>query len=151
MGIQFKCAFIKPIRDWKKDIFISYGKKGLTFLSSFNSLCMLTHSFVSNSLWPHGLWPMLCPWDFSGKKTRVGCHFLFQGIFPTQGSNPRLHISCIRKWILYHWATWEVLNSFYFSKILGWGSRNCLCIMVWKGVPFGMGHQGKKVTNTWTF
>ena len=40
--------------------------------------------------------------DFPSKKTRVGCHFLFQGIFPTQGSNPRLHISCIRKWILYH-------------------------------------------------
>ena len=26
----------------------------------------------------------------SGKNTGVGCHFLFQGIFPTQGSNPRL-------------------------------------------------------------
>ena len=25
-------------------------------------------------------------WDFQGKKTEVGCHFLFQGIFPTQGS-----------------------------------------------------------------
>ena len=28
-----------------------------------------------------------CPWYFSGKKTRVGCHFLLQGIFLTQGSN----------------------------------------------------------------
>ena len=27
---------------------------------------------------------------FSGKNTGVGCHFLFQGIFPTQGSNPGL-------------------------------------------------------------
>ena len=27
---------------------------------------------------------------FSGKNTRVGCHFLLQGIFPTQGSN--LHL-----------------------------------------------------------
>ena len=25
---------------------------------------------------------------FPGKRTRVGCHFLLQGIFPTQGSNP---------------------------------------------------------------
>ena len=25
--------------------------------------------------------------DFSGKNTGVGCHFLLQGIFPTQGSN----------------------------------------------------------------
>ena len=26
-------------------------------------------------------------WDFPGKDTGVGCHFLLQGIFPTQGSN----------------------------------------------------------------
>ena len=29
-------------------------------------------------------------WDFPGKNTGVGCHALLQGIFPTQGSNPRL-------------------------------------------------------------
>ena len=33
---------------------------------------------------------LLCPWDFPGKNTGVGCHFLFQGIFLTQGLNPRL-------------------------------------------------------------
>jgi len=33
---------------------------------------------------------LLHPWDFPGKKTGVGCHFLLQGIFPTQGSNPGL-------------------------------------------------------------
>ena len=32
----------------------------------------------------------LCPWDFPGKNTGVGCHFFLQGIFPTQGSNPGL-------------------------------------------------------------
>jgi len=32
----------------------------------------------------------LCPWDLPGKNTGVGCHFLLQGIFPTQGSN--LHL-----------------------------------------------------------
>ena len=30
------------------------------------------------------------PWDFPGKNTGVGCHFLLQGIFPTQGLNPGL-------------------------------------------------------------
>ena len=29
-------------------------------------------------------------WDSPGKNTGVGCHFLLQGIFPTQGSNPGL-------------------------------------------------------------
>ena len=28
-----------------------------------------------------------CPWDFPGKNTGLGCHFLLQGIFPTQGWN----------------------------------------------------------------
>ena len=49
-------------------------------------------SLMSDSLWPHGLWParLLCPWDPPGKNTEVGFHFWLQGIFPTQGSNPRL-------------------------------------------------------------
>ena len=29
----------------------------------------------------------LCPWDFPGKNTDVGCHFLSRGIFVTQESN----------------------------------------------------------------
>ena len=33
---------------------------------------------------------LLCPWDFPGENTRVGCHFLLQEIFPTWGSNPGL-------------------------------------------------------------
>ena len=34
----------------------------------------------------------------------VGCHFLLQGIFPTQGSNQcLLRVSCIGRWVLYHW------------------------------------------------
>ena len=36
---------------------------------------------------------LLSPWNFSGKNTGVGCHFLLQGIFPTQGSNPGLQNS----------------------------------------------------------
>ena len=31
-----------------------------------------------------------CPWDFPSKSTGVGCHFLLQRIFLTQGSNPGL-------------------------------------------------------------
>ena len=36
---------------------------------------------------------LLCPWDFPGENTGVGCHFLLQEIFPTRGSNPGLHIA----------------------------------------------------------
>ena len=50
------------------------------------------HAQLSNSLPPHGLWSarLLCPWDFPGKSTAVGCHFLLQRIFLTQGWNPHL-------------------------------------------------------------
>ena len=49
---------------------------------------------------PHGLQPvkLLCLRDFPGKNTGMGCHFLLQGIFLTQGSNPCL-LPC--RWILY--------------------------------------------------
>ena len=33
---------------------------------------------------------LLRPWNFLGKGTGVGCHFLLQGLFPTQGLNLRL-------------------------------------------------------------
>ena len=38
----------------------------------------------------------LCPWDFPGKNTGVGCHFLLQRIFQTRGSN--LHLLCPLHW-----------------------------------------------------
>ena len=54
-------------------------------------------SIVSHTLY---LWTTparpLCPWDSPGKNTGVGCHFLLQGIFPTQGLNPRL--LCLLLW-----------------------------------------------------
>ena len=41
---------------------------------------------------------LLCLWNFSGKNTGVGCHFLLQEIFPTQESNLRLlHIYTHKK------------------------------------------------------
>ena len=33
---------------------------------------------------------LLPPWDSPGKSIGIGCHFLLQGIFLTQGSNPGL-------------------------------------------------------------
>ena len=39
---------------------------------------------------------VFCLWNFPGKKTVMGCHFLLQGSFPTKESNP-----CIL--CLFHW------------------------------------------------
>ena len=49
-------------------------------------------SVMSDCLPPRKLQParLLYPWDFPGKNIGVGCHFLYQGTFSTQGSNPSL-------------------------------------------------------------
>ena len=63
--------------------------------------CCLVRMSCSTLLRFHGLQParLLCPWDSSGASTRVGCHFLLQGLFLTQGSNLSL-LHC--RQILYH-------------------------------------------------
>ena len=47
----------------------------------------VSHSVVSDSLWPHGLYN---PWNSLGQKTGVGSLSVLQGIFPTQRLNPGL-------------------------------------------------------------
>ena len=54
---------------------------------------------------------LLCPWNSPGKKTRVGCHYLLQGIIPTQGLNP---VSRIDRHILYPCTTWGAPGLQYF-------------------------------------
>ena len=44
------------------------------------------------------------------KSTGVGCHFLLQGIFPTQGSNPRLLHWQVNSWPLSHQCVCSVLS-----------------------------------------
>ena len=68
--------------------------------------CCLVTSDVSDSVQPYGALQAPCPWDSPGKNTGMGSHFLLQGIFPTQGSNPGL-LHC--RQILYLWTTREAL------------------------------------------
>ena len=89
-------------------------------LAMFNSVQMANMDYVSvqsyRTLWPPRT--VTCqapsPWDFPAKNTRVACHFLHQGIFPTRGLNLCL-LHC--RWIFYHWAireaTWT--DRFYYS------------------------------------
>ena len=76
----------------------------LDFLSVWITGCVCAGSIVSDSLQYHRPQStrLLCPWNFPGKNTGVGCHFLLQGIFLTQGSNLHLCVSCIGRWILNH-------------------------------------------------
>ena len=53
-------------------------------------------SVMSDSLRSHGLWParLLCPWDFPGKNTEVGCHFLLQCMKVKSESESEVTQSC---------------------------------------------------------
>ena len=53
---------------------------------------------VLSCVWLFEARQFLCPWNFPGKNTWVGCHlhFLLQGIFLTQGSTPCL--LCLLQW-----------------------------------------------------
>ena len=82
-------------------------------------------SVVSNSVWPCGRSParLLCPWDSQGKNTGVGCHFLLQRIFLTQGSNLHLlhHLHC--RWILYCWTKEAPYNNRTTNQITENGKK----------------------------
>ena len=61
---------------------IGIGVMGFFFWLLLFSCSVVFNSFVtplSVASW------LLCPWDFPGKNTGVGRHFLFQGIFPDSG------------------------------------------------------------------
>ena len=78
-----------------------------------------SHSLMSDSLQPHGLYS---PWNSLGQNTQVGSHSILQGIFPTQGSNPGLphcrqtlyqlsHKGSPRilEWVAYPFSRWSSL------------------------------------------
>ena len=72
---------------------------------------------------------LLNPWDFPGKYTRLGCHFLPQGIFLTQGFNPV--ISHCRQ-ILYHLSYQG--NSVFRESGLKWTRLISLSFLWAKGI-----------------
>jgi len=56
---------------------------------------------------------ILCPWDFPGKNIGVGCHFLLQGIFLTQGIEPSFLASpAFAGGVFTTSTTWEALIIF---------------------------------------
>ena len=78
--------------------FASMQQSNVYIYADFMLACMPAQSH-HGALQPHGLYParLLCPWDFPGKNTGLGCHFLLQGIFSTLGSNPHL-LLCLLHW-----------------------------------------------------
>ena len=93
MGLKVVGCFVFLISDdpysvFAKQLISSKQGSGLT-----SSLLDYNLPGLVTKLYPILLTPwtvahqVLCPWDFPGKNTGVGCHSLLQGIFLNQGSN----------------------------------------------------------------
>ena len=85
---------------------------------------------------------LLCPWDFPSKNTEVGCHFLLQGIFPTQGLNPSL-LHCRQN--LYQLSHQGSPIKFLFLFI------SCMYFLmcrfyIWQAFPVRFDHQSSGLT-----
>ena len=85
------CSFIHltniwVLRMWQRLVFLPYNQMSLNFDKFISKWSC---SVVSDSLQPHGLQPirLLHPWNFPGKSTGVGCHFL-PGNLPDPGIEP---------------------------------------------------------------
>ena len=81
--------------NWLSRLVINFLRRSKYLLISWlQSPSAVIFSKVTQSCWLFATpWTVAyqdSPWDFPGKSTRVGCHFLLQGIFPTQESNPGL-------------------------------------------------------------
>ena len=77
--------------------------------------------------------PTLCdptrlhrPWDFPGKNTGVGCHFLLQKIFPNQGSNLGL-LHCRQTLYLLSHEGIDKVNSIHADAGNSWHKCCSLC------------------------
>ena len=86
-------------------------------------------------------------WDSPGKNTGVGRHFLFQGIFPNQGSNPGLsHCRQILYYLSHRKALLRRISWQGWSEVFQWcpilcNPMNCRLLRPWDfpGKNIGVG------------
>ena len=94
-------------------------------------LCHVSRSVVSDSLWPHGLWPtrVLHPWDFPGKSTGVGCHCLLRLV----SSRCPINICWLSRQILYSGYIRSNLHLEVISPVQTW---NAFASKIWSIFSF---------------
>ena len=93
-NLSINLSYFKSICGLELSLEVYLGQSSLRWFLILSPFCCkysVTQSCLT--LWPHGLLPtrLLCPPDFLGQNTRVGCHFLLQEMFLTQGPT---HVSC---------------------------------------------------------
>ena len=94
-----------------------------TFISAF----VHTMFNVSDSSRPHGLQPtrLLCPWDFPGKSTGVGCHCLLRlcSIVISNRFNCFSHILLIWSYLIFTSLHVGVINNLHKRQFVSDGKR----------------------------
>ena len=112
--------------------------------SIYTTVCMFSGSYVSNSCSPVAP-KILSLWNFSVKNTEMGCHFLLQGIFPTQELNPGLlhllhwlsgsfllnHLGnkSLHNWVILKYLTWSLALG-KFSLVM-WIFSHISLLLIW--------------------
>ena len=93
-----------------------------------------SRSVVSDSLRLRGLEPtrLLCPWDFPGKSTGVGCHFLLQCM--KVKSESEVAQSCPTLSDPVDWSLpGSSVHGIFQARVLGWGAiavSECHCMLL---------------------
>ena len=89
----YEICFLEP-KDRLKQLETMLNIVNITVLCLVAQLCLSLYDPTDCSLPGSSVYG-----DSPGKHIGMGCHFLLQGIFPSQGSNPGL---LHWRWILYH-------------------------------------------------
>ena len=84
---------------------------------------------------PYGWQPtrLFCPWDFPGKNTGGGYHFLLPGIFPTQASDPCVLVQpALAGGFFTTSATWEAQVETGSVNLVSWvwASAYSICALI---------------------
>ena len=115
-----------------KSEFLKQNFNSLVIIRPRNQWCTLSHLVMSDSLGPQGqkIVRLLCPWNFPGKNTGVGCRKSppqeGQGIFLILGLNPSLLHWPVDSWLLSHLQA-LLLHIFIFGHMV------CETLAPWPG------------------
>ena len=104
-----------------------------------------SYSVMSSSLQPHRLWHIwpLYPWNSLGKNTRLGCHFLLQGLFLTQVLNPGLPHCGQVLYCLSHQGSFPLSRGIFQTQGSNPGLPHC------RRIPYQLSHKGSPTILEW--
>ena len=120
--------------------------------------CVPSHTVVFASLRPHGWQParLLCPWDFPGRNTGVGYHFILQGGLPNaRDQTEDFHIGRQILFPLNHLGSPTSMREVAFSTVIEMEElklkESVLASLssTEKRVSVELGHRHEKVHSLW--